>query len=102
MKHYLPFAGAIAGLIALLAVPAQAQTRCGPHNDIVGKLDTQFEERQSAAGLANSGDLLEVFTSKGGSWTILITRPDGTSCLVATGDTWMESPEPTKTAGQEL
>jgi hypothetical protein len=102
MKYYLPFIGAMFGVMTFLATPATAQTLCGPHTEIAEKLSNQFEERQSAVGLANNGTLLEVFTSKVGSWTILFTRPDGISCLIVTGNSWLETAEPAKAAQQEL
>tara|TARA_Y100000031_G_C8177535_1_gene364822 strand:+ start:176 stop:370 length:195 start_codon:yes stop_codon:yes gene_type:complete len=40
------------------------------------------------AWLASSGAVLEVLASKGGTWTILVTQPNGTSCVVATGEAW--------------
>ena len=39
-----------------------------------------------ALGLASNGGLLEVLTSgNGGTWTIILTMPNGVSCLVAAG-----------------
>jgi hypothetical protein len=43
-------------------------------------------------GLANNGTMLEIATSGEGSWTILVTRPDGVSCVVATGEAWERVP----------
>ncbi len=102
MKHYLPFTGAVLGVIALLAAPAQAQTVCGPRNDIVEKLNSNFEEQQSAMGLAKNGTLLEIFSSKAGSWTIMFTEPGGRTCLIATGEGWQKIDKAAKTAGKRL
>ena len=102
MKHYLRFTGAIAGLMALLAAPAQAQPVCGPRAEIVGKLSANYEEQQAAVGLASNGNLLEVFTSKAGTWTVLFTRPDGITCFIAAGNNWQDTREPATVAGQEL
>jgi hypothetical protein len=32
--------------------------------------------------------VIEIFTSASGSWTIVVTRPDGQTCLVASGQAW--------------
>lgn len=41
----------------------------------------------AATGLASAGQVVEVFASETtGTWTITVTRPDGTACLVATGE----------------
>ena len=102
MKRYLPFTGAIIGLMALFATSAQAQTICGPRSDIVAKLSTQYEEHQAAMGLASNGTLLEIFSSKGGSWTIMFTEPGGKTCLIATGEGWQKIEQAAKTAGKTL
>jgi hypothetical protein len=37
-------------------------------------------------GLAQPGQVLEVFASSNGSWTMVMTMPDGKACLIAAGD----------------
>ena len=39
-------------------------------------------------GLTDKGAVLEVFAPKKGSWTFLITMPDGLTCVVASGESW--------------
>ena len=42
-----------------------------------------------AVGVTNKGALVEVLTSAdGGTWTIIVTTPQGMSCLVAAGEGW--------------
>ena len=50
-------------------------------------------------GLTESGAVLEVLASTVGSWTILITRPDGVSCVVTSGEAWDTVPLPVKGEG---
>ena len=102
MKLYLPLTGAIAGIVASFAASAQAQPVCGARNDIVGKLNTTYEERQSAIGLASNGTLLEVFSSKSGSWTIMYTQPGGVTCLMATGRNWLDIKEAATPAQKKM
>ena len=41
-------------------------------------------------GIGASGEALyELFVADTGTWTILVTRPDGTSCIAASGESWM-------------
>lgn len=69
--------------------PLQAHPACSSHGDVVKMLDQQFAEVPAALGLQANGHLLQVFAAKdGSSWTIVSTRPDGTSCLVAVGHDW--------------
>ena len=78
-----------------LAVPAQAQAPCGSRIDIVKMLGSKYRETPHALGIANQANLLEVYTSASGSWTILLTKPQGVSCIIGTGQSWEDVP-PTK------
>ncbi len=73
--------------------PAAAQTVCAPRSAVAERLAGDDAEAPVAAGLASSGAVIEVFTNgDGSSWTIVLTRPDGTSCLLATGEAWLTLP----------
>lgn len=78
---------------------AHAQSNCEPRDSLLGKLDRLFDERPVAIGLASTGNLLEVLTSAAGTWTILITTPDGVTCIAAAGDHW-QSLNDLKPAGE--
>jgi hypothetical protein len=39
-----------------------------------------------------NGKLLEIMVSSAGSWSILLTRPDRQTCVVATGEGWESLP----------
>jgi hypothetical protein len=67
---------------------AQAQTVCAPRAVMVEKLKSDFGERPRGVGLADTGGLLEFLASKDGSWTLIMTSPEGRSCLVMAGDKW--------------
>jgi hypothetical protein len=74
-------------------LPATAQQLpCGKRDDMVKSLFSQYREEQRAIGLANQTAIIEVFTSKTGSWTILLTKPDGASCIVSAGEAWEDIP----------
>ena len=52
-------------------------------------LNQRYAELPSALGVQADGQLVEVFVSENGmSWTIVLTRPDGWSCIVAVGEHW--------------
>ncbi len=77
--------------IALLSAPAAAQNSCGPREAVLELLGNQYDETTVAVGLANSGGVVEVLASNDGStWTIMLTMPDGNSCVVASGEAWIE------------
>lgn len=77
---------------AVLLIPAIANAApmaCSPRQDVLGQLADKFKEAPVAVGLANNGGLLEVLTAgDGATWTIIITMPNGVSCLVAAGESW--------------
>ncbi len=59
------------------------------HAEMMKQLDGRFSESQVAIGLASNGQLIEVFsTGDGSTWTIVITKPDGMSCVLTTGEAW--------------
>jgi len=68
---------------------ASAQPICAPHADMAQHLDKRYSELPTAIGIASNGRLIEVFTSAdGATWTIVMTTPDGQSCVVADGQSW--------------
>ncbi|MFD1160165.1 hypothetical protein [Roseovarius aestuarii] len=76
---------------AAMAPPAFAQSaNCMPRDALVQKLMNKFDEEPQGGGLQNAQQLLEVWSSdRTGSFTVFITRPNGQSCVVATGQNWM-------------
>ena len=73
------------------AAADQTPTACGPHTDVIKALGSKFHETQSATALTSAGTLLEVLTANdGATWTIIVSRPDGLSCVVAAGQNWQD------------
>jgi hypothetical protein len=53
-------------------------------------------------GLHQNNTLLEVYASEEtGTWTILVTRPDGVACLIAAGQMWDGTPAPARARGKD-
>ncbi|MGH6900256.1 MAG: hypothetical protein ACREJ5_27515 [Geminicoccaceae bacterium] len=87
----------LAGPTLAQAPPGSAAVTpgCHSHSDLAAMLDHKFAERPNALGLQADGHLVEVFVSNDGtSWTIVVTRPDGWSCIVAVGEHWESLPNP--------
>jgi hypothetical protein len=85
----VPVAVLAAGIFAAAVVNAQ---QCVDRAELVDRLTSEYAEAQKAVGLANNGQLVEVFTSADGSWTIVTTAPTGESCPVAAGERWSDRP----------
>lgn len=88
----------VKGGIALMALmlggifvspPAQASI-CGDHKNIKKILGERYSESQRAFGMVNQDGLVEVYTSSGGSWSILMTSSNGRTCIIAAGKAWQE------------
>ncbi len=79
---------ALALLLGVRA-PASAQSVCTTHAEVTKQLESRHSESQVGIGLASNGGVVEVFsTDDGSSWTIVMTMPNGMSCLVAAGEAW--------------
>ena len=70
-----------------------AQPVCLDRAKFVEQLSGGYAENTVAMGLVNNGSILEILTSNKGSWTILVTKPDGISCVVAAGEAWEDVPK---------
>jgi hypothetical protein len=82
---------------AILSAPdltAQAQTlgqaqQCDQRARVIGHLAQKYKEAPVAIGVTTTGGMVEVLTTgDGGTWTIILSSPNGTSCLVAAGEGW--------------
>lgn len=73
---------------------SRQQPVCGIRQDMVKSLLRGYRETQRAIGIANPTTVVEVLTSKSGSWTILLTSSSGESCIVSAGEAWEETPPP--------
>ena len=79
--------------IATASLPAQAQTLCNTRENIVAQLTEKFGEVNNGAGMQSANQMIEVWSSqKTGSWTIIASRADGISCVLASGRHWTNNP----------
>ena len=77
--------------------PSYAQNRnCGTRENIIERLVEKYGEELFGAGLTHTRGLLEVYVSpETGTWTILMSFPNGQSCLLQAGEYWEEGTSPT-------
>jgi hypothetical protein len=76
--------------MALMAATstAAAQSVCGTRETLLKQLDKEYQEAPIGIGLASNGAVVELLTSNGGTWTLMVTRPNGMTCLIGTGEAW--------------
>ncbi len=84
-----------AGVIdARPAAAQEAQVPWFERAEIVGQLAARYTEAPTALGLTSTGAVLELFTAAdGATWTLVITRPNGMSRVIATGESWTKRPQ---------
>ena len=86
------FASALIGAVLFASTPAQAQAVCDDRAKIVKWLDDNYQEQPRGRGVSPRGLLMELFVSSKGTWTLMRSQPNGISCMVASGDGWLEIP----------
>ncbi|MGR3514697.1 MAG: hypothetical protein ACU0GG_18210 [Paracoccaceae bacterium] len=80
-------------LVLALSIPTtlQAQAKCFDRDDLVEKLSAKYGEAFAGGGLQNQTSIVEVwFSPEQGTWTVLMTRADGKSCIMASGTNWRD------------
>ncbi len=81
---------AAAALLGPVGAHAQTQTLlCDQRASIIGRLAENYREAPVAIGVTSTGGMVEVLTTGDGTtWTIIVSNPNGISCLIAAGEGW--------------
>ncbi len=74
----------------LIAFPAVGQP-CFSYDSSTRHLAETYQERPLGAGLAPQG-VVTVLTAESGSWTVILTMPDGCTVPLASGEHWETVP----------
>jgi hypothetical protein len=74
------------------APEALAGQPCGAHDEIVKELRVKYQETRRVMGVLDARNVMEIFMSPRGTWTVLVTNTRGASCITAAGDDWQEIP----------
>lgn len=83
--------GVIAALLAAGPALAQQSPKCAPRQVVVEAL-AKHHETTVAGGISAQGALIEIFASPKGGWSLVLTRPDGVSCMIDVGENWEQIP----------
>ncbi|WP_172299321.1 hypothetical protein [Pseudoruegeria sp. HB172150] len=92
------------GASVLAVEQATAQSRnCADRETVVQRLADGYGESRQSVGMGANNALVEIFAStETGTWTITVTMPDGTTCLVASGQSFERLDEEPRPAGVQL
>lgn len=98
MSQVLRALGAISFMILILSAairPVAAQEACVLHDAALQQLSKAYGEHVAGRGLTADGQkMIELLTSEGGSWTLMVTDVHGNTCMIAGGDVWIKLPAP--------
>ena len=87
----MPWLKSLAIAAVLLPTSLHAQANCAARDAVVDKLAVKYGEAFGGGGLQSAESIFEVWISQEkGTWTILMTRADGVSCIMASGTNWRE------------
>ena len=88
-------AATLAAMFFMTTGAAAQRAVCLEHDKLAKTLDGRYSEKPVAAGLDSAGKLLEIFASAdGATWTVIMTSPEGTSCVIAAGEQWLSHYKP--------
>ena len=103
MKNRLLAATMGLGILVLGAETLTAQTQnCAPRDVVLEKLAEDFAETRRAIGLGAENVVVEIFAAETGSWSIIVTFPNGATCLVASGEAFEMILEPLPAKGDKV
>lgn len=85
------YAAGAAAAVTFAGTPVFANN-CADRDMVVERLQSKYQESLAGGGLQKSKDsqsVVEVWASEEtGTFTVMLTRPDGVTCVVATGTDW--------------
>jgi hypothetical protein len=71
---------------ATVSADAQEMINCDARDVMTNALMNDYAEQPAGLGVTNTGAVIELWKAEGGSsWALLLTMPDGHSCIVVAG-----------------
>lgn len=100
-SFFVRSAMALGLLAATPTAKAEERAPCAPRERVVERLAERYGETLRSMGLDQGNGLVEIYTSDTGTWTMLLSLPDGRSCLLASGQLWEADAAPLKKPGKD-
>ena len=84
--------GTAVAVVALISSSAAlAQGACGPRDTMIDAARGQFGESLIAQGLTlQNRQVVELYVSQNGTWTMFLSPRENMACVVAIGDNWRQ------------
>ena len=84
----------VAAVATAIASPAMSGVKCHSRGAVLNHLAKNYHEKPIALGYSHNGGVVELFKAKDGkTWTLVITLPNGPTCLLAAGKDWEDIPK---------
>jgi len=100
-KFYLTMMIGFGLCIAATATMAQ-NMRCADRGEVIEKLQKKYGETRQSIGINRSSGVVETYASQEtGTWTILLTLPNGQACMIAAGENYEVVAETLPTSGED-
>jgi hypothetical protein len=82
---------------------AQANPQCAPRDQVIEGLTQTYGETRRSLGIAANNAVMELFAADDtGTWTLTVTLPDGSTCLVASGSGYEAISEDLPAMGEKV
>lgn len=92
----------LAGVVLATQI-ARAEPQCGPRDGVLALLTDKYGETRRSIGLTAQTMVMELHANADtGTWSITLTRPDGTTCLVAAGQGFETLDDALPARGQKI
>ena len=86
---------------ATTVVGETSSRNCAARDLVLERLSSSYGETRQSIGLGTNNAVIETFASKEtGTWTITVTMPNGTTCMIASGQAFEQLAEE-KLAGND-
>ncbi|SNY50822.1 hypothetical protein SAMN06297129_1953 [Pseudooceanicola antarcticus] len=95
MRPILTTLSALLGALVPALAPSQvqavspiAEVICDQTPRLENRLKTTMNSEREGLGLRGPEQVMELWTTPGGDWTMVVTYATGKSCIVAMGEAW--------------
>lgn len=76
----------LAALALCIATPAMS-AECFPRTEFIAFLRSEYQETPTVSGYDMENSIVvEMLSSPSGTWTLVLTKPDGETCILAAGE----------------
>lgn len=82
-----------AAVLLMLSVGSVQAFVCAERAQLLKQIGETYKEVLHSLGLSSTGGVVEVFASKTGAFTVIITQPSGWSCVIAYGENFEHAPD---------